>query len=46
MGMAPLFSPRISTPARLGDQVAAVMRGENISLEEMLQSLEEEHEAR
>lgn len=40
-----LMKPGTSIPAQLGDKIAEVMRQEGVTLEEMLQGLEEEREA-
>ena len=39
-----LLTPRVSQVARLGDQVARLMEEENVTLEEMLETLDKERE--
>jgi len=39
-----LLMPRVSQVARLGDQVADLMEGQDVSLEDMLEALDEERE--
>lgn len=40
-----LLIPRVSSVARLGDQVARLMAEEGITIEEMLEALDQEREA-
>jgi len=40
-----LLTPRVSTVARLGDQVARVLAEKGVTLEEMLEALDQEREA-
>lgn len=40
-----LLTPRVSQVARLGDQVARLMAEEGVTLEEMLETLDQEREA-
>lgn len=40
-----LLIPRVSSVARLGDQVARLMAEEGITMEEMLEALDQEREA-
>ena len=39
-----LLTPRVSQVARLGDQVASLMEEEGVTLEEMLEALDQERE--
>jgi bifunctional DNA-binding transcriptional regulator/antitoxin component of YhaV-PrlF toxin-antitoxin module len=39
-----LLTPRVSQVARLGDQVACLMEEEGVTLEEMLEALDQERE--
>ena len=39
-----LLMPRVSQVARLGDQVADLMESQDVSLEDMLEALDEERE--
>ena len=40
-----LLTPRVSRVARMGDEVARLMAQEEVSLEEMLETLDQEREA-
>lgn len=40
-----LLTPRVSQVARMGDQVARLMEKEGVTLEEMLETLDEERES-
>ncbi len=40
-----LLTPRVSQVARLGDQVGRLMEKEGVTLEEMLEALDQEREA-
>jgi len=40
-----LLTPRVSQLARLGDQVARIMAEEDVTLEELLEALDQEREA-
>ncbi len=40
-----LLTPQVSRVARMGDKVAQLMEQEGVSLEEMLQTLDEERES-
>jgi AbrB family looped-hinge helix DNA binding protein len=39
-----LLTPRISQVNRLGDRVAEILKGENVSLDELLTTLDDERE--
>lgn len=40
-----LLTPRVSQVARMGDRVARLMKEESVTLEEMLETLDEERES-